>query len=163
MLPLFIRAGAGIREPISSLPGHCQLSVDKLAVELRQIRELRLGGVLLFGIPAEKDAVGSDSYSSQGIIQQAIRECKRTAPELLVMSDVCLCEYTDHGHCGVVKDFGSDRDVDNDATLELLAKQVVSHAEAGVDVVAPSGMMDGMVAAIRSALDGAGFERDADS
>lgn len=157
ILPLFIRAGQGIRQPIRSLPGHAQLSVDQLPEELEQVRRWKLGGVLLFGIPANKDATGSDSYSDEGIVQQAIRCCKRVAPEVLVVSDVCFCEYTDHGHCGALHDRAFGKDVDNDATLELLARQVVSHAQAGVDVVAPSGMMDGMVQAIRRGLDGAGF------
>ena len=110
-----------------------------------------------FGIPAAKDALGTDAYSDDGIIQQAIRECKRVAPELLVISDVCFCEYTDHGHCGVIHQSRGRNDVSNDATLEILGEQVISHANAGVDLVAPSGMMDGMVDAIRRALDGGGF------
>jgi porphobilinogen synthase len=157
ILPLFVRAGAGRRQPIGALPGHDQLTLGCLGDELQQIRRLGLGGVILFGIPAAKDAVGSDSYADEGIIQQAIRTCKQEAPDLLMISDVCLCEYTDHGHCGVIHQQQGRFDVDNDSTLGLLAKQVVSHAQAGVDVVAPSGMMDGMVAAIRSALDGAEF------
>ena len=157
ILPLFVRTGTGIRQPIASLPGHCQLSVDQLAGELDEVQRLGLGGVLLFGIPAHKDPLGSDAYSDHGIVQQAIRECKRAAPDVLVISDVCFCEYTDHGHCGALEHRGDVCDVDNDETLTLLAKQVVSHAQAGVDVVAPSGMMDGMVGAIRSALDEAGF------
>lgn len=157
ILPLFIRHGANVRQPIRSLPGHCQLSVDRLADELAEVQSLGLGGVLLFGIPATKDPLGSDSYAEQGIVQQAIRECKRVAPELLVISDVCFCEYTDHGHCGPLGHRDGHLDVDNDATLELLGKQVVSHARAGVDLVAPSGMMDGMVGAIRRALDAAQY------
>jgi porphobilinogen synthase len=139
------------------MPGHDQLSVDQLAEELDQVQELGLGGVLLFGIPAAKDALGTDAYSDDGIIQQAIRQCKRVAPDLLVISDVCFCEYTDHGHCGVIHQSHGRNDVNNDATLEILGEQVISHAKAGVDLVAPSGMMDGMVDAIRRALDGAGF------
>ena len=158
ILPLFVRPGEAIRRPIAALPGHFQLSIDQLAPEISRAVELRLGGVLLFGIPAEKDATGSDAYSDAGIVQQAIRAAKQVAPELLVITDVCCCEYTDHGHCGVVNENTGRPDVDNDATLELLARQAVSHARAGADMVAPSGMMDGMVAAIRAALDGGGFE-----
>ena len=157
LLPLFVRSGHSERRPIASLPWHFQLSVDQLAAEIRRAVELQLGGVLLFGIPAEKDATGSDAYSDEGIVQQAIREAKRIAPELLVVTDVCCCEYTDHGHCGIVSHRTGRPDVNNDATLELLARQAVSHARAGADLLAPSGMMDGMVAAIRKALDGAGF------
>ncbi|MCA9151389.1 MAG: porphobilinogen synthase [Planctomycetales bacterium] len=157
ILPLFVRHGNNIRQPISSLPGQFQLSVDQLPAELDRVQAAGLGGVLLFGIPAEKDAVGSDSFSDEGIIQQAIRACKAHAPDVLVVSDVCLCEYTDHGHCGPLRTVGSLTTVDNDATLGLLARQVASHAHAGVDVLAPSGMMDGMIGAIRGSLDGAGF------
>ncbi len=158
ILPLFFRAGKGPPQPIASLPGHSQWTIDTVEEELRQIQQLGLGGVLLFGIPASKDAEGSDSFCAEGIIQQAAAACHRFAPELLVISDVCLCEYTDHGHCGIVRQHAGRPDVDNDATLGLLAKQVVSHAQAGVDVVAPSGMMDGMVSTIRVALDRAGFQ-----
>jgi porphobilinogen synthase len=157
ILPLFVRPGEGIRRPIAALPGHFQLSVDQLAPEIRRAVELKLGGVLLFGIPAEKDPTGSDAYSDAGIVQQAIRAAKQIAPELLVITDVCCCEYTDHGHCGIANEKTGRPDVDNDATLELLALQAVSHARAGADMVAPSGMMDGMVAAIRTALDGANY------
>ncbi len=157
VLPLFVRPGRGVRRAIDSLPGHFQLSVDELSPEIRRAAELKLGGVLLFGIPAEKDAVGSDAFSDSGIVQQAIRAIREIAPELLVVTDVCCCEYTDHGHCGIVNEKTGRTDVDNDATLELLARQAVSHARAGADIVAPSGMMDGMVAAIRTALDAAGF------
>jgi porphobilinogen synthase len=157
ILPLFARAGNNVRQPISSMPGHAQLSVDLIAEEARQAQSLGLGGVILFGIPAEKDSVGSDSYCEHGIVQQAVRAAKDAAPELLVATDVCFCEYTDHGHCGVVNDKTGRMDVDNDATLALLVKQAVSHAQAGADVVAPSGMMDGMIGAIRGGLDAAGF------
>jgi len=155
ILPLFARSGKGVRQPIGSMPGHYQLSPDCLARQARQAADLGVGGVILFGIPDEKDAAGSDSYSDSGIIQQAIGAVKAAAPDLLVISDVCLCEYTDHGHCGVINDKTGRTDVDNDATLRLLGEQAVSHARAGVDVVAPSGMMDGMVKAIRNALDAA--------
>jgi porphobilinogen synthase len=157
ILPLFVRPGQGIRRPIAALPGHNQLSVDQLGPEIRRAAELQLGGVLLFGIPAEKDATGSDAYSDSGIVQQAILAAKQAAPEMLVITDVCCCEYTEHGHCGIVNEKTGRPDVDNDATLELLARQAVSHARAGADMVAPSGMMDGMVAAIRGALDRADF------
>jgi len=157
VLPLFIHAGRGVRRPIDSLPGHFQLSVDQLDDTIRSAVELRLGGVLLFGIPDRKDATGTDAASDGGIVQQALRAIKRIAPELLVITDVCLCEYTDHGHCGIVNQRTGRPDVDNDATLELLARQAVSHVRAGADMVAPSGMMDGMVGAIRSGLDAAGL------
>ena len=157
ILPLFARPGKNVRQPISSMPGHAQLSVDLIAEEARQAQSLGLGGVILFGIPAEKDSVGSDSYCEHGIVQQAVRAAKDAAPELLVATDVCFCEYTDHGHCGIVNDKTGRMDVDNDATLALLVKQAVSHAQAGADVVAPSGMMDGMIGAIRGGLDAAGF------
>jgi porphobilinogen synthase len=156
ILPLFVRPGNKLREPIASMPGNFQLSPDMLAEEARQAVELGLGGVILFGIPETKDPKGSDSYSDDGVIQQGLRAIKDAAPELLVITDVCLCEYTDHGHCGVLTDSTGQTDVDNDATLELLGRQGVSHVKAGCDMVAPSGMMDGMVGAIRGALDGAG-------
>jgi porphobilinogen synthase len=157
ILPLFARPGRGEKRPIESMPGQFQLSADLIAEEVREAAGLGLGGVLLFGIPSEKDLHGSDSYSDDGIVQQAIRAAKQAAPEMLVITDVCFCEYTSHGHCGVVNEKGGRTDVDNDATLELLARQAVSHARAGADVVAPSGMMDGMVGAIRSGLDAAGY------
>ena len=155
VLPLFVRSGKGLRRPIDSMPGQFQLSPDTLADEVQQAADLGLGGVILFGIPDEKDATGSDSYREGGIIQQAIATAKRAAPEMLVISDVCFCEYTSHGHCGVTTDKTGRTDVDNDATLELLARQAISHARAGADLVAPSGMMDGMVRAIRRGLDSA--------
>jgi porphobilinogen synthase len=128
-----------------------------LSEEILAVADLGIGGVLLFGIPEKKDSLGSDSYSDNGIVQQGVRSVKKTAPNLLVMTDVCFCEYTDHGHCGVLNEKTGRTDVDNDATLELLAKQAVSHAKAGADLVAPSGMMDGMVQAIRTGLDQNGF------
>jgi porphobilinogen synthase len=158
ILPLFARPGKGVRQPISSMPGHAQLSVDLIAEEARLAVKLGLGGIILFGIPSEKDSHGSDSYSDGGIVQQAVKAAKDAAPDLLVVTDVCFCEYTDHGHCGVVDDRTGRQDVNNDATLELLARQAVSHARAGADIIAPSGMMDGMVGAIRRGLDGGGFE-----
>ncbi len=156
VLPLFVRSGQGVREPIASMPGHCQISPDVLVEEVREAAKLGLGGVILFGIPDHKDSTGSDSYSDKGIIQQAVRAAKDAVPDFLVATDVCFCEYTDHGHCGVINETTGRADVDNDATLELLARQAVSHARAGADLVAPSGMVDGMVGAIRAGLDGEG-------
>jgi porphobilinogen synthase len=157
ILPLFVRPGKGERREITSMPGHAQLSPDLIAAEAREAAELGLGGLILFGIPARKDGVGSDSYADEGIVQQGIRAVKDAAPDLLCVTDVCFCEYTDHGHCGVLDQSTGRMDVNNDATLELLAKQAVSHAKAGADMIAPSGMMDGMVGAIRRGLDAAGF------
>jgi porphobilinogen synthase len=157
VLPLFVRPGAHIRHEIAAMPGHYQLSPDLLAEEIRAAADLGLGGAILFGIPAEKDAVGSDAIRESGIIAQALRAAKRAAPDFLLITDVCCCEYTDHGHCGPISQATGRTDVDNDATLELLARQAVVHARAGADLVAPSGMMDGMVGAIRGGLDAAGF------
>jgi porphobilinogen synthase len=134
------------------MPGCYQLSLDQLLPEVMEVADLGIPGVLLFGIPSHKDGVGSEAYDEQGVIQEAIRAIKQATPQLEVITDVCLCEYTDHGHCGVIR----DEQVDNDQTLELLARTALSHAEAGADVVAPSAMMDGQVGAIRQALDGAG-------
>ena len=156
VLPLFVRPGKGERRPIASMPGNWQVSPDVLAEEAREAAALGLGGVILFGIPAVKDAAGSDATSPLGIVAEAVQAVKRAAPELLVITDVCFCEYTDHGHCGPLGRAGGRVDVDNDATLELLGKQAVVHAGAGADIVAPSGMMDGMVGTIRHALDAAG-------
>lgn len=153
LLPLFLRHGSGLREPIASLPGIATLSPDTAADEAAEAVKLGLGGVLLFGLPARKDAVGSEAFDDEGIVQRTIRAIKQRAPVLPVATDVCLCEYTDHGHCGVVKDGA----VQNDASLPLLARTAVSHARAGADVIAPSDMMDGRVAAIRASLDAAGF------
>jgi porphobilinogen synthase len=153
VLPLFICPGEGIRRPIRSMPPQCQLSIDSAVEECRDIRSLGIGGVILFGLPESKDEEASGAYDDQGIVQRAIRAIKGEARDLLVITDVCNCEYTSHGHCGRVV----DGDVDNDSTLEWLAKGAVSHARAGADIVAPSDMMDGRVAAIRAALDGAGF------
>ncbi len=157
ILPLFICSGTKVRKPIASMPGHAQISIDQLHEELTEIQALGIGGVMLFGIPAEKDAKGCDSLNSDGIIQQALRAAKVAAPDILVISDVCFCEYTDHGHCGVLSETTGQMDVDNDATRELLARQALSHAEAGADMVAPSGMIDGMVGAIRGGLDDGGY------
>jgi len=139
------------------MAGVCQTSVDELLKDAREAAELGVGGVLLFGIPDRKDATGSEAWSAEGPVQQAVRALKRDVPELVVITDVCLCEYTDHGHCGVIR----DGDVDNDATLELLARESVSHADAGADIIAPSDMMDGRVAAIRAELDERGFANTA--
>jgi porphobilinogen synthase len=154
ILPFFVRPGTGVKSPISSMPGVSQLSVDTLLKELHEPVDRGIPAVLLFGIPEKKDAVGSEGYAKNGIVQQAVRAIKKTFKDLVVITDVCLCEYTDHGHCGVIR----DRDVDNDETLDLLAKMAVSHAAAGADIVAPSDMMDGRVAAIREALDEAAFD-----
>ena len=151
--PLFVIHGRGVRHEVESMPGVFQYSVDKLTKEAKEIAALGINAVLLFGIPQEKDGVGSSAYQPDGVIQQAIRAIKKAVPGLLVITDVCLCEYTSHGHCGVVV----DGDVDNDKTLELLARMALSHAEAGVDIVAPSDMMDGRVRAIREVLDESGF------
>ncbi|MCD6046024.1 MAG: hemB [Gammaproteobacteria bacterium] len=155
ILPLFVCAGRGIRHPMPSLPGHYQWSSDELVAEVNSLRNLGVLGVMLFGIPDSKDALGSAASRDDGVVQQAIRVFKQHYPECLVISDLCFCEYTDHGHCGALTTLGLD--VDNDRTLELLGQQAISHARAGVDIIAPSGMMDGMVAAIRAALDGADF------
>ena len=153
ILPLFICPGEGVRREIKSMPGHAQLSVDRLVAECGEAHKLGIGGVILFGIPETKDELASGAYADDGIVQQAVRALKREVPKLLVMTDVCNCEYTSHGHCGLVV----DGEVQNDPTLEWLAKGAVSHARAGADIVAPSDMMDGRVAAIRKALDTAGF------
>jgi porphobilinogen synthase len=158
ILPLFVRTGTKVRQPIESMPGHAQLTPDLLAEEAREVERLGIPAVLLFGIPAAKDATGSLACLDNGIVQQGVRAIKVSTSDLLVITDLCFCEYTDHGHCGVLHDVGERTDVDNDATLELLARQAVSHAKAGADVIAPSGMMDGMVGAIRKGLDAAGYE-----
>jgi porphobilinogen synthase len=155
--PLFVYHGTNLRREIGSMPGQYQLSLDRLPEAIDEVVELGIPGVLLFGIPADKDDRGTAACDDAGIVQEAVRRIKRQAPELLIITDVCFCEYTDHGHCGPLKDIGGRLDVDNDATLPLLAEQAASHARAGADVVAPSGMMDGMVAAIRDGLDRAGF------
>jgi len=154
--PFFVVPGESIRQPIPSMPGIDQISVDGLAGEARELASLGIKAVLLFGIPSTKDALGVESYAEDGVVQQAIRALKDASPELVVVTDVCLCEYTDHGHCGVLDESGY---VLNDETLELLGRIAVSHGEAGADVVAPSGMIDGMVGAIRAALDGDGLEQ----
>ncbi|HEX5725186.1 MAG TPA: porphobilinogen synthase [Longimicrobiaceae bacterium] len=153
VLPLFVVPGEGVRRPVASMAGVEQTSVDGLVRDAAEALALGVPAVLLFGIPAEKDEQGSGAYAEDGIVPRAVRALKRELPELVVMTDVCLCEYTSHGHCGVVR----DGDVDNDATLPLLARTAVAHAAAGADVVAPSDMMDGRVGAIRAALDQAGL------
>ncbi len=153
IMPLFIVPGVKVANPISSMPGIAQLSVDQAVEECKAIRDLGIPGVILFGIPDRKDAVGSDAYNDDGIIQRALRALKEHVPGLLLITDVCFCEYTDHGHCGIIK----GQDVDNDATLEILVKESLSHARAGADMVAPSDMMDGRIGAIRQALDAEGF------
>lgn len=155
MLPLFIKEGKGIKNHITSMPGHFQFSIDSLDQELDIIAKLGIKSVMLFGIPGHKDAHGSASLKDDGIIQKAIMYIKKQIPDLLVAADVCLCEYTDHGHCGYIE----GKEVENDATLEILSKQALSYARAGADIVAPSSMMDGMVQAIRSTLDDSGFYR----
>ena len=157
ILPLFVRSGQRVREPITSMPPHAQLSPDLAVDEARMAHDLGLGGVILFGIPDAKDAAGASACADDGIVQRAIRAIKEAVPSMVVISDVCFCEYTDHGHCGVLAPSPHGTDVDNDRTLEQLGIQAVSHARAGADIIAPSGMMDGMVSAIRQALDGAGF------
>ncbi len=157
ILPLFVRPGRGVRKEIASMPGNYQLSVDCLVDEVGSAVELGLRSFILFGIPAAKDATGSSALDDEGIVQQALRALRRTYPEILLITDECFCEYTDHGHCGPLATVAGRVDVDNDATLPLLARQCVSHARAGGDVVAPSGMMDGMVQVIRAGLDAAGY------
>jgi porphobilinogen synthase len=154
ILPLFACPGEGVRREIGSMPGNHQLSIDEMVKECTKTHDLGIGGVILFGIPETKDELASGAYDEHGIVQNAIRAIKKEVPRLLVVTDVCNCEYTSHGHCGKVV----DNDVANDVTLEWLAAAAVSHARAGADVVAPSDMMDGRVAAIRKALDGAGFD-----
>jgi len=156
--PMFVRPGKGLRKDIPAMPGQYQLSPDTLLEQCQMASELGIPAVLLFGIPESKDPIGSRSWADDGIVQQAVRQIKASCPDLLVITDVCLCEYTDHGHCGVLRERGGTTEVDNDATLECLAKQAVSHARAGADIVVPSDMMDGRVGAIRRALDEAGFE-----
>jgi porphobilinogen synthase len=154
--PLFVVAGEDMRRPVESMPGIEQLSVDRLSEEAREIAALGIKAVLLFGIPATKDPHGLESFADDGVVQQAIRTLKDAHPDIVVVTDVCLCEYTDHGHCGLLDDAGG---ISNDETLDVLRRIAVSHAEAGADVVAPSGMIDGMVGAIRGALDEEALQR----
>ncbi len=154
ILPFFCISGKGVKNPLESMPGHFQFSPDVLVKELREPVDRGIPAILLFGIPAKKDPVGSEGYSRDGIVQRTVRQVKNAFPDLVVITDVCLCEYTDHGHCGVLL----NKEVDNDSTLDLLARVALSHASAGADMVAPSDMMDGRVGAIREALDEAGHE-----
>lgn len=151
--PMFSAFGKGIRKEVTSMPGIYQQSIEHIVAEAREVQQLGIPAVILFGIPEAKDPTGSDAYSENGIIQETIRAIKKEVPGLAVITDVCLCEYTDHGHCGIIK----DGDVDNDSTVELLAREALSHAQAGADMVAPSDMMDGRVGAIRQILDDNGF------
>jgi len=155
IMPLFVVPGARVNQPVTSMPGVAQLSVDRVVEECRAIHDLGIPGVIFFGIPESKNAVGSHAYSERGVVQQALQAVKKAVPGLLLITDVCLCEYTDHGHCGIVV----EGDVDNDSTLDLLVKEALSHARAGADMVAPSDMMDGRVGAIRDALDEEGFDQ----
>jgi porphobilinogen synthase len=164
--PLFVRPGEGLQVPIRSMPGQFQWSVDRLVEEVRSAAGLGVPAVMLFGIPERKDAIGSENWNPDGIVPRAVRAIKAVTPETIVVSDMCLCEYTDHGHCGVINHADGEHFqralphgyLLNDPTLELLARSAVTHAEAGADVIAPSGMIDGMVGAIRGALDRAGFD-----
>ena len=158
IFPLFIKGLEGQKRPIDTMPGIFQIPLSELPHEIEELRNLGIFSILLFGIPSHKDSLGSDSYGDEGIIQEAVKMIRNVAPEMLIVTDLCFCEYTDHGHCGFLSKCAGKLDVDNDKTLELLVKQAVSHAKAGVDVVAPSGMIDGMVFAIRRGLDAAGFE-----
>ena len=157
VMPLFVRPGEGVRRPIEAMPGNFQLSVDELVKDVASLDALGVPAILLFGIPETKDPAATSAYDDAGIVQQALRAVKKAACDLLVITDVCLCEYTDHGHCGVIVERRGKKVVDNDRTLELLAKQAVSHVRAGADMVAPSDMMDGRIGAVRNALDEAGF------
>ncbi|MGH9679631.1 MAG: porphobilinogen synthase, partial [Candidatus Acidiferrales bacterium] len=152
--PMFVCPGKGVRTPIGSMPGVAQQSVDTFLEECREVEQLGIPGIILFGIPEKKDAMGTEAYADDGVVQRAAEAVRRAKLNLLVMTDVCLCEYTDHGHCGIIE----NGEVKNDPTLELLAKEAVSHARAGADIIAPSDMMDGRVGAIRKALDASGFQ-----
>ncbi len=153
--PMFSAFGTNIKKEVSSMPGIFQQSIEHIVEEAKEVQQLGIPAVILFGIPETKDAVGSDAYAEHGIIQETIRAIKKEVPGLAVITDVCMCEYTDHGHCGIIR----DGEVDNDATISLLAQEAVSHAKAGADMVAPSDMMDGRVLAIRQALDDHGFKQ----
>ena len=155
--PIFIKHGSGEKTPIASMPGQYQIHLEHLDAEIDSIIALNIPAILLFGIPETKDAIGSDGFNRDGIVAQAIRKIKQHAPELLIISDICCCEYTDHGHCGIVDDHTGCVDVNNDETLNLLQQQAITHVQAGADIIAPSGAMDGMVQAIRSALDAEHF------
>jgi porphobilinogen synthase len=154
--PLFVRSGEGIKTEVASMPGVYQMSLDEVIKECEEIRKLGLNSIILFGIPDVKDSIGSDSLCEHGIIATAVREVKKAFPDMFVVTDLCFCEYTDHGHCGIIDE--KNQTVDNDATLEISAQQAVVHAKAGADMIAPSGMMDGIIDTLRDALDGAGYE-----
>src|SRR3954470_20503090 len=149
VLPVFVRDGKKLRRPVGSMPGVNQTSVDEMLRDAEAAAKANVGGIILFGVPETKDATGSSAWAENGAVQSGVRALKKAIPELVVITDVCMCEYTDHGHCGVLK----DGEVDNDATLQLLSRTALSHAAAGADIIAPSDMMDGRVQAIRSALD----------
>lgn len=155
--PLFVHHGTNLKREVPSMPGQFQHSLDRLGETIDEVAELGVPGVILFGVPEHKDARGSSALRDDGLVQEAVRLIKKRAPDLLTITDLCFCEYTDHGHCGPLVETAGRIDVDNDATLPLLAEQAISHARAGADVIAPSGMMDGMVRALREGLDGAGF------
>jgi porphobilinogen synthase len=157
ILPLFVVEGGGVREPVTSMPGVLRFSVDQVVDEAKRVSDLGVPAVILFGIPEDKDPVGTGADAANGIVQRAVSAIKRSVPDLCVMTDVCLCEYTDHGHCGIIE----GEEVLNDPSVERLASTALSHARAGADIVAPSDMMDGRVAAIRTALDANGFEETA--
>ena len=154
IFPIFVKHGKGEREPIPSMVGHYQLSVDELVKEAEEVWSLGIPGIILFGLPRVKDRLGSEAYARDGIVQKAVAAVKERVPELVVLTDVCLCQYTDHGHCGIIE----DARIDNDATLDILSRVAISHAEAGADFVAPSDMMDGRVRAIRESLERDGFK-----
>ena len=160
IMPLFVRPGNGIKNEISSMPGNYQFSVDTLVEEVKELASLGIPGVILFGIPSTKDELGTEAYADDGIIQKAVRAIKENVSDILVITDVCMCEYTNHGHCGYIKkdEKTGEYQIDNDETLKLLTKEALSHAEAGVDMVAPSDMMDGRVGAIRDILDDNGYD-----
>jgi porphobilinogen synthase len=159
-MPLFVRPGNGIKNEISSMPGNYQFSVDTLVEEVKELASLGIPGVILFGIPSTKDELGTEAYADDGIIQKAVRAIKENVSDILIITDVCMCEYTNHGHCGFIKkdEKTGEYQIDNDETLKLLTKEALSHAEAGVDMVAPSDMMDGRVGAIRDILDDNGYD-----
>ncbi|PIP08867.1 MAG: porphobilinogen synthase, partial [Syntrophobacteraceae bacterium CG23_combo_of_CG06-09_8_20_14_all_50_8] len=152
--PLFVAEGKGVKKPINSMPGNFQMSIDYLVKEVEKTKELGIPAVLLFGIPDKKDEVASGAFAKDGVVQRAVRKIKEKSPDILVITDVCLCGYTSHGHCGMME----KGDVNNDTTLDVLAETALSHAKAGADMVAPSAMMDGQIGAIREALDEAGYE-----
>lgn len=157
ILPLVVKGREGEKRPVSTMPGICQIPLNRLEEEIEEITQLGISSILLFGVPPHKNPHGTDSYDDDGIIQSAVRKIREISSDLLIITDVCFCEYTDHGHCGFLSDSSGRMDVDNDETLKLLVKQAVSHAEAGAHVVAPSGMIDGMISTIREGLDSSGF------